>query len=44
MMHEEVDSPEVGKTDYRFEAKINQNSEIIPLFLDYSNFYFVKRS
>ena len=41
MMHEEVDRPEVSKTDHRFEAR-NKSIfiEEIPLFLDYSNFMF----
>ena len=40
-MHEEVDRLDVGKTDYRFEAK-NKSIfiEEIPLFVDYSNFIF----
>ena len=39
MMHEEVDRPEMSKTDYSFEAK-NKSifAEEIPLFVDYSNF------
>ena len=39
MMHEEVDRPELSKTDYRFEPK-NKSIfiEEIPLFVDYSNF------
>ena len=41
MMHEEVDRPEMSKTDYSFEAK-NKSIfiEEIPLFVDYSNFMF----
>ena len=39
MMHEEVDRPELSKTDYRFQPK-NKSIfiEEIPLFVDYSNF------
>ena len=39
MMHEEVDRPELSKTDYRFEPR-NKSLfiEEIPLFVDYSNF------
>ena len=39
MMHEDVDRPELSKTDYRFEPK-NKSIfiEEIPLFVDYSNF------
>ena len=41
MMHEEVDRPQMSKTDYRYEAK-NKSIfiEEIPLFVDYSNFMF----
>ena len=41
MPHEEVDKPEISKTDYSFEAK-NKSIfiEEIPLFVDYSNFMF----
>ena len=41
MPHEEVDRPEMSKTDYSFEAKNNSIFiEEIPLFVDYSNFMF----
>ena len=41
MMYDEVDRPEVSKTDYRCEAKIKSIFiEEIPLFLDYCNFMF----
>ena len=41
MMHEEVDRPEVSKTDKRLKAR-NKSifTEEIPLFFDYSNFMF----
>ena len=42
MPHEEVDRPEMSKTDYSFEAK-NKSIfiEEIPLFVDYCNFMFL---